>query len=104
MCYMNIELYILRDLVGVFLLICCSDVIEKNATDNTKRILSKISYASMFAYLFHREFYGVFKKMFNLADGTIPVYGIIIAVILIFAGGYYMQKSYDWIISKLEKQ
>lgn len=53
----------------------------------------------MFAYLFHRQFYQIAKRLF--ATEIIPYWGIIITVILIFILSYYGQKLYDKIVAKL---
>lgn len=90
------------DALGVLLLICFSNFIEAHSNDRMKSLFEKIAYASMFAYLFHREFYQITKRLFHLLDGTIPVYGIIITVILIFVLSYYGQKIYDLMISKIK--
>lgn len=90
------------DFLGVMLLICLSATIENHSNNQVKAMFERIAYASMFAYLFHREFYQITKRLFHLSNGTIPVYGIIITVILIFVLSYYGQKIYDLMISKIK--
>lgn len=89
------------DALGVMLLICFSNFIETHSNGSVKSLFEKIAYASMFAYLFHRDFYQVPKKLFHLTDGTIPCYVLVITVILIFVLSYYGQKAYDIMISKI---
>ena len=101
MSYLGIN-NMLADTLGVMLLICLSGMIENHSNNQVKVIFERIAYASMFAYLFHREFYQITKRLFHLSDGTIPVYGIIITVILIFVLSYYGQKIYDLMISKIK--
>ena len=55
----------------------------------------------MFAYLFHRQFYQIAKRLFATPNETIPYWGIAITVILIFIFSYYGQKIYDKIVAKL---
>lgn len=90
------------DILGVMLLICISDTIEKHSNNKTKVLFERIAYSSMFAYLFHREFYQITKRLFHLPDGTIPAYGIVITVVLIFVLSYYGQQIYDLMISKIK--
>lgn len=101
MSYLGIN-NMLADTLGVMLLICLSGMIENHSNNQVKVKFERIAYASMFAYLFHREFYQITKRLFHLSDGTIPVYGIIITVILIFVLSYYGQKIYDLMISKIK--
>ena len=89
------------DILGVMLLVCLSNCIEVHSGDKIKSLFEKIAYASMFAYLFHREFYQVPKRLFHQADGSIPYYAIPITVIVIFVISYYGQKIYDLAISRL---
>lgn len=104
--YLNIESMV-TDVLGVMLLICLSNFIEIHSNDRVKSLFVKIAYASMFAYLFHREFYQVAKRLLHQPDGSIPYYIIAITIIMIFVLSYYGQKIYDLTISKLtfkEKQ
>lgn len=89
------------DVIGLLLLICFSNYIETHSNDKIKNYFVKIAYASMFAYLFHREFYQITKRLCHLHNGIIPAYAIIITVILIFILSYYGQKIYDLFISKI---
>lgn len=98
--YLKIESMV-TDALGVMLLICFSNYIEIHSNDKVKSFFEKIAYASMFAYLFHREFYQIPKRLFHQTDGTIPYYGIIITIIMISLLSYYGQKIYDLIISKI---
>lgn len=66
-----------------------------------KKILIFISYASMSAYLFHRQFFGVIE----LFIGKFPVwaaYFIILPILLMIS--YFIQYVYDLIIYKLLKK
>lgn len=92
----------ITDSIGIILLIAFSSFIEKHLTDKTKSVFSKLSYASMFAYLFHREFYAVAKILCGNADETIPIAGIALTIIAIFFLSYYMQKIYDLTLTKIK--
>ena len=98
--YVGVPVFI-TDCLGILILIFISEFIEEKANEKSKLLLCKISYASMFAYLFHRQFYQIAKRLFATPNETIPYYGIIITVILIFILSYYGQKIYDKIVTKL---
>ena len=68
--------------VGVFL----------NRWEYAGKLLTKISYASMCAYLFHRQFYGVTRVA--LGDFTFVTAYLIIVPLLLIAS-YTIQKIYD---------
>ena len=55
------------------------------------------SYASMVAYLFHRQFFGLLEKLFG--PFSLPFAAIALAVLL--TASYYGQKSYDYLLKKL---
>ena len=103
MAYLNVATMV-TDILGVILLICVSNSIEIHSNDFVKRFFEKIAYASMFAYLFHREFYQVAKRFFHLVDGSIPCYGIVITIIFIFVLSYYGQMFYGLIVSRVNKK
>lgn len=63
----------------------------------TERILSKISYSSMCAYLFHRQIYGVISKVFGNFSALIALISFISVIIISF----YIQKIYDLLSKKL---
>lgn len=98
--YLKVESMV-TDALGVMLLICFSNFIETHSNDRMKSFFEKIAYTSMFAYLFHREFYQVAKRLLHQMDGSIPYFAIAITIIMIFVLSYYGQKIYDLTISKL---
>lgn len=85
--------YILRILNAgslVVILIESGKIISK--CKKISKVLYLVSYSSMCAYLFHREFYGIF---FNYA-GSVPVwfaYCVLVPVLIVLA--YWAQKMYD---------
>ena len=93
----------LSSLIGVALLIFISNHITNHSSNKLITLLENISYSSMFAYLFHREFYAVARRIFNSPDGSIPIYGIIITILLVFLLSYYGQKVYDVMISRIKQ-
>ena len=92
------------DMLGVLFLICISDTIEKHSNNVVRLMFERIAYSSMFAYLFHWEFYQIAKRLFHLSDSTIPMYGIVITVFVIFIMSYYGQRMYDIVINKLSRK
>lgn len=63
---------------------------------NIERCLSKVGYSSMCAYLFHRQFYGLFSKLFgrfSLVEAFMAF-----GVVIIFC--FYIQKGYDLLCKK----
>lgn len=91
------------NLLGVILLLCLSNLLEQYCSKRIKSFFSKISYASMFAYLFHRVFYTIVKYIWGLPDGTIPIWILSITIPIIFFLSYYMQKIYDHIQLKFQR-
>lgn len=86
----------------IILLIAISNLIKETAVS---QLFSQVSYASMCAYLFHRQFYlaAVFlvslnNKGVSLRDVTIPFWMALISIIIIFISSFYLQKLYDEII------
>lgn len=63
----------------------------------TEKILSRISYSSMCAYLFHRQIYGVISKMF----GNFSVLIALISFISVIIISFYIQKIYDLLSKKI---
>lgn len=64
------------------------------------KLLSYISYASMVAYLFHRQIFGVFQFIFGEFN-VFMAYGIVLPITLLCS--YFVQYSYDCIIKKLSR-
>ena len=60
-------------------------------------ILQWISYASMVAYLFHRQFFGLLEKLYG--EFSIWFAAISLSVLLIVS--YFVQKIYDSLMKKL---
>ena len=75
-------------LSGIVLLFSLSHIIRCN-------VLTVVSYASMTAYLFHRQIYFVAVKLFADANGCLNIYTAIITSIFIFIFSYWIQKIYD---------
>ena len=62
-------------------------------------MLAIVAYASMFAYLYHREVYVAFKLLFK--EEHILVYYVPLVWIVIFMFSYWAQKYYDRFLEKL---
>ena len=87
--------------LGVYLLIALSYCIERYMPAKVTNVFSIVAYASMFAYLFHREGYGVLQLVLvDIMDVDIPVALLLIMTLAIFVGSYYAQKCYDWLLKK----
>lgn len=75
-------------LSGVILLFALSNLVKC-------QFFTFVSYASMTAYLFHRQIYFVSVKLFADAGGYLNIYSALITSIFIFLFSYYLQKYYD---------
>lgn len=64
---------------------------------NVGRLLEKISYASMCAYLFHRQIYGVFSKLF----GSFSFVEAVVSFFCVLIICYGIQLLYDWFLKKI---
>lgn len=93
----------ISNLLGLILLLCLCNLLEKYSSKKVKSILSNISYASMFTYLFHRVFYTIAKHIWGMPDGTIPIWSLAVTIPIIFLLSYYMQKIYDCMLLKIQK-
>lgn len=88
------------NMLGCMLLLILSYLIEQHLSQKGRNFFLRLSYASMFAYLFHREFYAITKLMCAQPNGTLPVWSIAATILVIFLLSYYMQKCYDWIMAR----
>lgn len=82
--------------VGGILFLFSSNILSKIPYANI--FFNKISYASMFAYMFHRVVFFLCIITFTKCD-TICI--LIIGSILSFYACYWIQKYYDYIITKI---
>lgn len=90
--------------LGIFVILNICSRIEKmvEKRDRFKELISFLSYASMCAYLFHREIYWLLLKIKHPQTnwGTI-LYLFFIGVPIVFFLSYYIQKYYDKAIKSL---
>lgn len=66
-------------------------------TGRMEKILEKVSYASMCAYLFHRQIYGVLAKFL----GDFSVVEAVVSFLCVMVICYYIQLIYDWARKKV---
>mgnify|MGYP004637299269 FL=1 len=87
--------YITQLVPAVCISIVITEISKLVTTNATERLFSWIGCASMCAYLFHRQFFGIVKFIF----GDIPLlvaYCVFLPLFLV--GCYWCQKIYDFII------
>jgi len=67
------------------------------------RIMSHISYASMFAYLFHRQFFSLSKALYSILfkSNGIPLIAAIVLLVIFFYISFYAQSAYDSLYKKI---
>ena len=65
------------------------------------RIFYTISFTSTFAYLFHRQYFGLWKRFFNIFPIWLA-YLVILPSLLVLS--YFGQKLYTMLIKKIEKK
>lgn len=96
----NIIMTFVLSALGIYLLFTISKNIEL-LFPKANKIFSILSYASMFAYLFHREVYLVFEIIFIkfLHFKSLPIMVVPIMLLSLFIAAYYGQKLYDNFIS-----
>lgn len=91
-------------LLGVYLLMVITYNMEKYLHPAVNHLFSRIAYASMFAYLFHREGYGVFQFYEVKTSTELPEILLPILTVIIFVVSYYMQMAYDHLIQKYDRK
>lgn len=83
-------------------LLSLSAIIEGVSCMTLKKLFFIISYASMCAYLFHRQLYSVFKQVVAGGNKNYLTYPeAILMVCFLFVVSYIIQKTYDKIANKL---
>lgn len=88
-------------------LIVISHLINGSNFNIFKKLMGKISYASLCMYLFHRHFYLFFVFVYcgslsNIRSATLPLLVVLlIGVPMIIIGSYVIQKTYDIICERL---
>jgi len=93
--YLKCTENIILSIFGFICIMSISDYIKSYGNKVIIKILNKIAYASMTAYLFHRHIYKVFKILFGDKVGFLDWYwgGIMVAVVMFVA--YIIQYIYD---------
>lgn len=91
--------------IGILVIMNLSMLLS-NSLSTTKwfvRTISFVSYGSMCAYLFHREFYWLFLlpcNNSNITSGCILAYLFFITLPIILFVSYWIQKKYDSLFAK----
>lgn len=90
-------------LPGLILILKIGRLLSKNI--RIAKFLSLVSTASMVAYLFHRQVFGVACVLFcGSSSGPInPLVGTMSAIVL-FCLSYYVQISYNWILKIIKEK
>ena len=80
---------------------CVGNVLQSNHTFT--KVISYLSYASMCAYLFHREVYWMLWARYTPPsnDWYIILYLFFIGVPVTFFLSYYIQRGYDKLVSRI---
>ena len=98
----NLEYYlsIQNLIIGVLGTMLILSVSSKISNPKLISILTFLAYGSMCAYLYHRHFYALIKK---LNDGDYwPIYVWPIAIVIVFIMGYIIQLTYDKSLNKFK--
>lgn len=86
------------DLFGILVLIVLANLIK---LDRCKKLILFLSYLSMSFYLFHRFTYWLCLKIFEPQEGTLLLlYLLFVAVPIGICFAYYIQKLYDFVVSR----
>ena len=91
----NIVFSIIAEIVMSFFLILLGISIQNKYCIN---IFSLVSFASMCAYLFHRQIYAVFKVLFSNEYCSLPYWCLPLMIISVLIISYYIQFLYNKII------
>lgn len=89
---------------GAFVVLNFSVVIGLYAKESKRFVqaINFLSFGSMCAYLFHREIYWLFLKIYSPEnDWGIVAYLFFIALPIVFIVSYWIQKLYDQVTQKL---
>lgn len=93
--------YITQLVPAVCIAIVIIEVSKIGTSIVTEQLVNWISYASMCAYLFHRQFFGVVKFFF----GDIPsIFAYCVFLPLFLVGCYWCQKIYDFIMDLITRK
>ncbi len=67
-------------------------------------VWNAIAYASFFVYLFHRPVWQILVDLFHVPFGTLSdsLWKLLPGSLLTLFLAYYLQKGYDWLVSKLK--
>lgn len=91
---------------GIFMILNVSYIIgDKSSKDNNKFVstIELASYASMCAYLFHRECYEIMLKVYLPENPYVLIsYLFFIGVPIVLILSFYIQKIYDSIVKKYD--
>ena len=92
---------IITNTLGIYTILFISNLIDKYLTFSHK-LFSFLAYSSMFAYLFHREVYQLFKILSERIWGTttIPISLVILMICILFIFSFWGQKLYDLFCKK----
>ena len=93
---------LISKIVGIYILFLLSKCISTISNNGINNLVTKVGYASLCVYLFHRPFYhlGLLMVQFPTPLTKLLYLGLIVLPITIIAC-YFIQKVYDSIIKKL---
>lgn len=89
-------------LLGTYLLLTAAYYMEKCLHPKLNHFFSLVAYASMFAYLFHREGYGIILLYEEVTSSQLPNIVVPIMTVCIFVVSYLMQYLYDNLLKKMQ--
>ena len=89
-------------LLGTYLLLTAAYYMEKCLHPKLNHFFSLVAYASMFAYLFHREGYGIILLYEDVTSSQLPNIVVPIMTVCIFVVSYLMQYLYDNMLKKMQ--
>lgn len=93
---------LISKIIGIYILLLLSKIISSISNNKLNNLVTKVGYASLCVYLFHRPFYhlGLIFVQFS-SPLTILLYLWLIVLPITIICCYFVQKVYDSIVNKV---
>lgn len=88
----NVVFSLTSGILMTFTLILLGELVTN---DLMIKVLNPISFASMFAYLFHRQIYAIFKILFSDNNMELPIWCFPLMLVSVFLFSYLAQNFYN---------
>jgi peptidoglycan/LPS O-acetylase OafA/YrhL len=94
---------IINSLIFMLVLLSISQIFANIRSSKILNFFEYIGYASMCAYLFHRQIYDITEIIFHKSNITLtPLVMYILVIPSVFITSTYIQKIYDYILKRIQ--